>query len=178
MTYLFGRARRWTLGAPVPFIGTLMTNLVHMSSPEEMPLVRQLFEEYAASLEIDLGFQDFEHELETLPGAYAAPEGAIIVAFSEGEPAGCVALRRFEETVCEMKRLYVKPDHRGKGVGRSLAEAVIARAREIGYAAMKLDTLQSMTEANALYVSLGFAACAPYRPNPCQCPVYMELSLL
>ncbi len=149
-----------------------------MSSPEEMPLVRKLFEEYAASLDIDLCFQDFERELETLPGAYAPPDGAVIVAFADGEPAGCVALRRFEETVCEMKRLYVKPEHRGKGVGRSLAEAVIESAREIGYASMKLDTLQSMTEANALYASLGFTACAPYRHNPCQCPVYMELSLI
>jgi len=149
-----------------------------MSSLEEMPLVRKLFEEYAASLDIDLCFQDFGHELETLPGAYAAPEGAIIVAFADGEPAGCVALRRFERTVCEMKRLYVKPEHRGKGIGRSLAEAVIARAREIGYASIKLDTLQSMTEANALYVALGFTECSPYRHNPCQCPVYMELSLL
>ncbi len=155
-----------------------MPNLVHMSSPEEMPLVRKLFEEYAASLDIDLCFQDFEHELETLPGTYAAPEGVIIVAFSDGEPAGCVALRRFEKAVCEMKRLYVKPEHRGKGIGRALAEAVVARARVIGYASMKLDTLQSMTEANALYVSLGFTACAPYRHNPCQCPVYMELSLI
>ncbi len=149
-----------------------------MSSLEEMPIVRKLFEEYAASLDIDLCFQDFGHELETLPGAYAAPDGAVIVAFSGGEPAGCVALRRFEKTVCEMKRLYVKPEHRGKGVGRSLAQAVIERAREIGYASMKLDTLRSMTEANALYVSLGFTECAPYRLNPCQCPVYMELSLL
>jgi len=149
-----------------------------MSSPDEMPLVRKLFEEYAASLDIDLCFQDFERELETLPGGYAAPEGAIIIAFSGGEPAGCVALRRLEGKVCEMKRLHVKPEHRGKGIGRSLAEAVIERAREIGYASIKLDTLQSMTEANALYVSLGFTECAPYRHNPCQSPVYMELSLL
>jgi putative acetyltransferase len=155
-----------------------MTNLVHMSSPEEMPLVRKLFEEYAASLDIDLCFQDFAHELETLPGEYAPPDGTIVIALSDGEPAGCVALRRFEKTLCEMKRLYVRPEHRGKGVGRALAEAVIERAREIGYASIKLDTLLSMTEANALYVSLGFATCAAYRPNPCEHPVYMELSLL
>jgi len=149
-----------------------------MSSPEEMPHVRKLFEEYAASLDIDLCFQDFERELETLPGGYGPPDGIIIVAFSDGEAAGCVALRRLESKVCEMKRLYVKPEHRGKGVGRALAEAVIERAREIGYASIKLDTLRSMTEANALYVSLGFTECAPYRLNPCECPVYMELSLL
>jgi putative acetyltransferase len=155
-----------------------MPNLVHMSSPEEMPLVRKLFEEYAASLDIDLCFQDFERELETLPGAYGPPEGAIIIAFSGGEPAGCVALRKLEKEACEMKRLYVKPEHRGAGVGRALAGAVIERAREIGYASIKLDTLRSMTEANALYVSLGFAECAAYRLNPCEGPVYMELSLL
>lgn len=155
-----------------------MPNLVHVSSPEEMPLVRRLFEEYAASLNIDLCFQDFERELETLPGGYAPPEGAIIIAFSDDEPVGCVALRRIENTVCEMKRLYVKPDHRGKGVGRALAGAAIGSARKIGYASMKLDTLRSMTEANALYVSLGFRECAAYRHNPCRNPVYMELSLV
>lgn len=143
-----------------------------------MPIVRRLFEEYAASLDIDLCFQDFERELETLPGQYAPPEGSIIIAFSDDEPAGCAALRRLESNVCEMKRLYVKPGHRGKGIGRALAGAVIERAREIGYASIKLDTLQSMTEANALYRSLGFMECAPYRHNPCECPVYMELSLL
>ncbi|MCX5753656.1 MAG: GNAT family N-acetyltransferase [Candidatus Krumholzibacteria bacterium] len=155
-----------------------MIRIVHVSSPEEMPLVRTLFEEYAASLDIDLCFQDFERELETLPGGYGPPEGTIIIAFSDGEPAGCVALRRFESKICEMKRLYVKPEHRGKGIGRALAGAVIERARELGYASMKLDTLRSMTEANALYVSLGFTECAPYRHNPCESPVYLELSLL
>jgi putative acetyltransferase len=149
-----------------------------MSSPEEMPLVRKLFEEYAASLDIDLCFQDFESELETLPGGYGPPEGTIIVAISDGEPAGCVALRRIEKDTCEMKRLYVKPEHRGKGIGRALAGAVIECAREMGYASIKLDTLESMTEANALYVSLGFTECARYRHNPCEHPVYMELSLL
>ena len=155
-----------------------MPNLVHMSLPEEMPLVRKLFEEYAASLDIDLCFQDFERELETLPGGYAPPDGTIIIAYSDGEPAGCVALRRLESAACEMKRLYVKPEHRGKGIGRVLAGAVIERAREIGYASMKLDTLRSMTEANALYASLGFTECAAYRHNPCECPVYLELPLL
>ena len=143
-----------------------------------MTLVRKLFEEYAASLDIDLCFQDFERELETLPGGYGPPEGTIIVALADGEPAGCVALRRIEKDTCEMKRLYVKPEHRGKGIGRELAGAAIGSAREIGYASMKLDTLRSMTEANALYLSLGFTECVPYRHNPCEHPVYMELSLL
>jgi len=154
-----------------------MINLIHASSPEEMPLVRKLFEEYAASLDIDLCFQDFDRELETLPGEYAPPEGAVIIAFSDEEAAGCVALRRIDGAVCEMKRLYVKPEHRGKGIGRALAETVIERAREIGYASIRLDTLQSMVEANALYAALGFTECAPYRYNPCESPVFMERSL-
>jgi putative acetyltransferase len=155
-----------------------MIRIVHSSSPEEMPLVRKLFEEYAASLDIDLCFQDFERELETLPGGYGPLEGTIVIAYSDGEPAGCGALRRLEGNICEMKRLYVRPDHRGKGIGRALAGTILERARELGYATIKLDTLRSMTEANALYVSLGFTECAPYRPNPCECPVYMELALL
>lgn len=142
-----------------------------------MPLVRKLFEEYAASLDVDLCFQGFDLELETLPGEYAPPEGVIIIAFSDEEPAGCVALRRIDEAACEMKRLYVKPGHRRKGIGRALVEAVIGHARELGYASIRLDTLQSMVEANALYISLGFTECAPYRYNPCEQPVFLELPL-
>ena len=154
-----------------------MLKLVHVSSPEEMPLVRKLFEEYAASLDIDLCFQGFNRELETLPGEYAPPRGTIIIAYVDGEAAGVVAARPIDGAVCEMKRLFVEPAHRGKGAGRALAEAVVEHSRETGYASMKLDTLRSMTEANALYVSLGFTECAPYRFNPCECPVFMELPL-
>jgi putative acetyltransferase len=154
-----------------------MVKLVHVDSTEEMPIVRRLFEEYAASLDIDLCFQDFDRELETLPGEYAPPAGTIIVAYCGQEIAGCVALRRIDETVSEMKRLFVKPEHRGRGIGRALAEAVIAHARDLDYASIRLDTLQSMTEANALYASLGFTECAPYRYNPCECPLFMELPL-
>jgi len=154
-----------------------MHTLVHLSAPEEMPLVRRLFEEYAASLDIDLCFQNFDLELETLPGAYAPPDGTIVVAYADGEPGGCAALRKIGDGVCEMKRLYVRPAHRGAGIGRGLAEAIVARARETGYATMRLDTLETMTEANALYLSLGFRKCPPYCYNPCEHPVYMELSL-
>ncbi len=155
-----------------------MHTLVHLSAPEEMPLVRRLFEDYAASLDIDLCFQNFDLELDTLPGAYAPPEGTIVVAYVDGEPAGCAALRKIGDGVCEMKRLYVKPAHRGDGVGRALAGEIVARAREIGYTTMRLDTLESMTEANSLYLSIGFRKCAPYCYNPCEHPVYMELSLV
>ena len=154
-----------------------MVELIHVSLPEEMPLVRQLFEEYAASLDFDLCFQHFDVELERLPGEYAPPEGTIVVAYLQGAPAGCVALRKWEEDSCEMKRLYVRPECRRKGVGRALAEALIAHARCLGYASMKLDTLASMREANELYASLGFKECQAYRYNPCTGPVFMELSL-
>jgi GNAT superfamily N-acetyltransferase len=154
-----------------------MIDLIDMRSPDEKPLVRGLFEEYAASLGIDLSFQDFDRELETLPGDYAPPDGALIVAHCGEAAVGCVALRRIDDAICEMKRLYVKPEWRGKGIGRALAGAVIERAREIGYSTMRLDTLRSMVEANALYLSLGFKECAPYRYNPCEQPVFMERSL-
>jgi putative acetyltransferase len=142
-----------------------------------MALVRSLFEEYGASLGFDLCFQNFDEELAVLPGAYAPPAGTIIVAFSGEEAAGCVALRSLETGVCEMKRLYVRPAFRRRGIGRSLAVQVIAFARGAGYERMRLDTLASMTEANALYRSLGFAECESYRYNPCEHPVFMELEL-
>ena len=142
-----------------------------------MPLVRSLFEEYAATLGFDLCFQNFDEELASLPGSYAPPTGTIVVAFVDGTGAGCVALRPFSEGVCEMKRLYVKPAHRGRGIGRALAAAVVEFARVAGYELMRLDTLVSMEEANALYRSIGFVPCERYRRNPCEHPVFMELRL-
>lgn len=154
-----------------------MTELRHLSECEDMPLVRSLFEEYAASLGFDLCFQGFDEELASLPGSYAPPAGTIIVAFDDGAAAGCVAVRPFEPGVCEMKRLYVKPSRRGRGIGRALAQEAISFAAAAGYELMRLDTLASMEAANALYRSLGFVSCRRYRKNPCDHPVFMEFRL-
>ena len=145
---------------------------------ENLEVVKSLFEEYAASLGFDLCFQNFEEELVSLPRGYTAPEGCLLVATCEGNPAGCVALRKLSDGVCEMKRLYVRPAFRGLGVGRALAEAVIEEARGIGYTFMRLDTIPSMQAARALYVSLGFEKISAYRYNPIEGAVFMELRLV
>jgi putative acetyltransferase len=141
-----------------------------MSDLEE---VRTLFREYATSLPFALDFQDFDRELADLPGAYAAPRGALLLA----RGAGCVGLRPLEETTCEMKRLYVRPSVRGTGLGRRLAEAVVAEARRLGYAHMRLDTVPGMDSAQTLYERLGFHEIPPYRPNPIQGARFLELEL-
>jgi ribosomal protein S18 acetylase RimI-like enzyme len=154
-----------------------MVKIVQADLPEELQQARELFDEYAASLSISLCFQDFANELAGLPGDYAPPYGRLLLAREEGQIAGCVALRRIDAGICEMKRLYVRPACRGKGVGRELATAIIAEARRIGYAKMRLDTLPSMKEAIALYQSLGFRPIEPYRPNPIEGAIYMGLEL-
>lgn len=145
------------------------------NSPEEIAAIRQLFEEYAASLGLDLGYQGFPAELAGLPGAYAPPRGRLLLAADECGPAGCVALRPFNDGACEMKRLYVRPERQGLGVGRRLAQRVIAEARAIGYAAILLDTLPTMHAALRLYESLGFVRRGPYFPTPIPGNIFMEL---
>ena len=138
---------------------------------------RVLFEEYAAQLRIDLCFQGFAAELADLPAIYSPPTGCLLLARSGGIPVGCGAIRRFSADACEMKRLYVRSSARGASLGRRLAEALAARARELGYARMLLDTLEEMTAARTLYRSLGFREIAPYYRNPSSGVVYMQLGL-
>ena len=146
-------------------------------SPAEIEIARALFVEYEKSLGISLCFQNFDAELAGLPGAYAAPEGRLLLAFADGEPAGCVALRKLEDGICEMKRLWVRPGLRGSRLGRRLVEAILAEARTAGYRAVRLDTLPSMREAQGLYVSLGFVDIPPYNDHPIEGTRFMELTL-
>lgn len=152
--------------------------LIQAASPQHVAQARELFLEYAASLGFSLCFQGFDEELQTLPGAYAPPGGRLLLAHHAGQVAGCVALRRLESHVCEMKRLYVRPGYRGKGVGRMLVDRVIAEARRIGYERMRLDTIESsMQDAIALYRHRGFREIPPYRENPIAGALYLELVL-
>lgn len=146
---------------------------------EGMASARALFEAYAASLPIDLDYQDFASELAGLPGKYAPPDGVLLLARAgSGEAVGCVGLRPLADAGhCEMKRLYVRPVLRGTGLGRRLARAIIAQARQIGYRAMRLDTLASMESALSLYRGLGFVAIEPYYAPTPSGTVFMELAL-
>ncbi|UCB52563.1 MAG: GNAT family N-acetyltransferase [Candidatus Zixiibacteriota bacterium] len=154
-----------------------MLKIIHADSEEHFPQGRELLREYAASLGFDLHFQEFKKELAEFPGEYAPPDGRFLLAWHNEQLAGSVALRKISDSVCEMKRLYVRPEFRKKGIGRKLAEAVIDEARKIGYRHMRLDTVPFMKEAIALYGSLGFKEIESYRYNPIEGAKFMELDL-
>ncbi len=148
-------------------------------TPDDFDLAARLFRRYAEGLGFDLGFQQFDAEVASLPGAYAEPEGCILLAYADDdEPAGCVALRPLGEAgICEMKRLFVLPAFRGRGVGRALAVAVVGEARARGYAHMRLDTVSGMDTAMGIYRTLGFREIQSYRFNPMPGARYYELAL-
>jgi len=152
--------------------------LLQAATPAQIAQVRELFLEYAQSLGFSLCFQNFDQELAGLPGDYAPPGGRLLLAEFQGELAGCVALHKFDDDICEMKRLYLRPEFRGQGLGRVLTEAIIAEARHLGYRHMRLDTVGPvMKDAVAMYRKLGFREIAPYRSNPMAGTLYFELTL-
>lgn len=152
--------------------------ILQVESPAQIAQVRELFLEYAQSLGFSLCFQSFDAELAGLPGDYAPPDGRLLLMEYEGQPAGCAALHKLEGQTCEMKRLYVRPAFRGKGLGRVLAERILSDARAIGYDRLRLDTVEPvMKNAVAMYRLLGFREIAPYRANPIEGALYMELDL-
>lgn len=151
-------------------------------SAAQIAQARELFLEYAESLGFSLCFQNFDQELAGLPGDYACPDGRLLLAEYDGQLAGCVALHKLaiqnEDGICEMKRLYLRPQFRGKGLGRAVADRIIDEARQIGYRRMRLDTIEPvMKDAVAMYRKLGFREIAPYRKNPIAGALYMELQL-
>lgn len=160
---------------------TSKLKFISPSTNEDLALVRQIFEEYANSLDIDLCFQNFQEELEQLPGDYAAPRGSLLLAFIDNELAGCCAIRPLDSAdysnACEMKRLYVRKAFRGFGLGRHIAEASMNEARRAGYSCILLDTLDEMETARSLYADLGFQEIPPYYHNPLLGAHYLKVDL-
>jgi ribosomal protein S18 acetylase RimI-like enzyme len=151
--------------------------IARAEGPDQVDEVRSLFREYERFLRVELCFQSFEAELTGLPGNYAPPGGALFLAWDGPRPAGCAALRKFGDGIGEMKRLFVRPGYRGRGVGRALAMRVLEEAIAAGYACIRLDTLARLKEAGRLYQSLGFKQISPYYSNPLDDVVYWELDL-
>jgi GNAT superfamily N-acetyltransferase len=154
-----------------------MVKLIQAHTVEHIGQIRELLQEYAASLDLDLCFQNFACELAGLPGHYALPEGRLLMAIDDTTVAGCVAMRKIDGETCEMKRLYVRREFRGKGIGRVLVKAILAEARAVGYERMRLDTLPQMKEAIALYQCFGFYPIPPYRHNPVSGALFFEMNL-
>jgi putative acetyltransferase len=151
--------------------------IVEAASTADYAIARELFEEYARAIDVDLCFQDFAAELDRLSVMYAAPAGALLLARAGSEVAGCVGLRKLRDEICEMKRLYVRPPFRGKHLGRRMAEEIAHRARELGYRTLVLDTLGTMEAAQGLYMSMGFRPATSYYVNPLPNVKYFSLDL-
>lgn len=143
-----------------------LIEIIDARTADQLEQVRELLNEYAAAFNSDRCFQEFGAELEALPGDYAAPGGRLLLGHVNDVVAGCVAMRKFDDTSCEMKRLYLRPGNRGTGLGRKLASMIVETARQMGYSRMYLDTLPAMEEAQHLYRSLGFEECEPYTDTP------------
>ncbi len=156
---------------------TLKVKWFQAASPEELAMALELFREYGAIADFGVCFKGFEEEVDSLPGMYAPPEGRLLLAEVDGKAAGCIGLRKMEPGVCEIRRLYVRPQFRGQRLGRTLAEAIIAQAREAGYRTARLGTLPVMKEAIALDQSFGFQRVAPYKASALDGEIYMELKL-
>ena len=154
-----------------------MATIVRARTAEQLDWTRRLIEEYVASLPVDVSYEHVPEECADLPGDYAPPLGELLLALVDGKPAGCIALRPLDRETCEMKRVYLRPEWRGRGIGRALAEALIEAARRIGYRRMRLDTIPSLKVAVRLYRSMGFRVIAPYRDIPTSCAFFMELDL-
>jgi putative acetyltransferase len=154
-----------------------MIELVRVDTPEKIEKTRKIFRQYARFVDFDLSFQGFAEELASLPGDYSSPAGGLLLAQEGNETAGCVALRKIGDGICEMKRLFVSPQHRGSGIGRILADAIIKEAQKLGYKRMRLDTVPPMTSAIGLYRSLGFEEIPPYCHNPVPGAKFFELQL-
>jgi putative acetyltransferase len=170
---LTGRRERSRL----PFLYNLL-QISQAHSDDDIQKARVLFEEYASGIGISLCFQNFDRELANLPGDYAPPDGRLLLASENEQLAGCIALRKLELDICEMKRLFVRPAFRGQGLGKILVESIIKEARSLGYTRMRLDTLPGrMDQAIALYRSIGFVEIGPYCENPVENATFMELDL-
>ena len=153
-------------------------NLIQAATEAEIQMARELFEEYAVGIGISLCFQNFNQELAGLPGKYAEPDGRLLLAYSDDRLAGCIALRKLDSSSCEMKRLFLRNDFRGQGLGRALVQAIIDEAKGIGYERIRLDTLPGrMDSAISLYRRFGFQEIAPYYDNPVEGALFMELML-
>lgn len=151
--------------------------IIEANTNELFTQAKSLFQEYAKSLNFDLSFQNFNTELENFPNQYSPPTGNLFLALSENHAIGCVGIRYFKKGICEMKRLYVRPNYRGEKAGKELVITAIQTGKELGYGCMRIDTLPSMEIANQLYKSLGFVEIEPYRHNPIEGAIYLELNL-